>query len=134
MKTYIRSAAVFAAAMLAAVPAVAAEGLRPTPDPEPEVHVVNNHPYRIRVLLVDPDGRHHSLGRLRPSRAAGYDLDRFAIDGRPVILKVVVDEPVWSPAATGEAVRSRALHLRGRTEIRVWVEPDLTETRVEVRN
>ena len=104
------------------------------PDEEPEMRVVNNHEYRVRVILVDKAGRHHSLGVLAPNRAAEYDLDRFAEYGLPLQVKVVVDEPVWSPGATERAVRSGSLYISDHTEVRVWVESDLTETQVEVHN
>lgn len=104
------------------------------PDDDPEVRVVNNHEYRIHVVLVDKAGRHHSLGYIAPDRAAAYDLDAFTEFGIPVQVKVVVDEPVWSPGATETAVRSGALYITDNTEVRVWVESELTETQVEIHN
>ena len=104
------------------------------PDDEPEMRVVNNHEYRVQIVLVDKSGRHHSLGHIAPDRAAEFDLDEYAEFGLPLQVKVVVDEPVWSPGATDQAVRSGSLYLSDKTEVRVWVASELTETQVEVHN
>jgi len=101
---------------------------------DPEVRVVNNHEYRVQIVLVDKSGRHHSLGHIAPDKAAAFDLEEFTDYGLPVQVKVVVDEPVWSPGATGRAVRSGSLYISDHTEVRVWVASDLTETEVEVHS
>ena len=101
---------------------------------DPGVRVVNNHGYRVQVVLVDKSGRHHSLGLIAPDRAREFNLDEFADMGLPLQVKIVVDEPVWSAGATGQAVRSGSLYLSDHTEVRVWVASDLTETEVEVHN
>ena len=93
-----------------------------------EVRVVNNHMYRIRVVLVDAEGRHTSLGRVAPSKAAIFTLDATDLAEGPVQVKVFADEPVWSAGNTGEAVRSRDLFLHSGTAVYVWVESDLTRT------
>ena len=114
--------------------ASAASASTPAPGDEPDMRVVNNHGYRIQVVLVDKVGRHHSLGYIAPDHAEAFDLDAYTEFGLPVQVKVVVDEPVWSPGATGRAVRSGSLYLSDKTEVRVWVASELTETEVEVLN
>jgi hypothetical protein len=99
---------------------------------DPELRVVNNHEYRVQIVLVDKSGRHHTLGHVAPNKAVSYDVEEFTDYGLPVQVKVVVDEPVWSAGATDKAVRSGALYISENTEVRVWVESDLTQTEVEV--
>lgn len=131
----MRHAWAIALALSSMTSAAAAAPVTPSNgDGDPEMRVVNNHDYRVQVVLVDKTGRHHSLGHLAPHRAAEYDLDDFAEFGLPLQVKVVVDEPVWSPGATGKAVRSGSLYVSDDTEIRVWVASDLAETQVEVHN
>jgi hypothetical protein len=98
----------------------------------PQLRVVNNHEYRVQVVLVDKSGRHHTLGHVAPHKAAAYDVEVFADYGLPIQVKVVVDEPAWSPGATDKAVRTGSLYVSDQTEVRVWVESDLTKTEVEV--
>lgn len=95
-----------------------------------EVRVVNNHMYRIRVVLVDAEGRHTSLGRVSPSKAEIFALDRSQLAAGPVQVKVFADEPVWSAGNTGEAIRSQDLFLRSGAAVYVWVERDLTRTQI----
>jgi hypothetical protein len=95
-----------------------------------EVRVVNNHMYRIRVVLVDADGRHIPLGRVAPSKAEIFTLDANEMAAGPVQVKVFADEPVWSAGNTGEAIRSQDLFLRAGTAVHVWVEKDLTRTQI----
>jgi hypothetical protein len=99
---------------------------------ESEVRVVNNHLYRIRVILVDRTGRHHSLGRVAPSKAAIFTIEPDMIGSAPVQMKVFADEPVWSAGNTGEAIRSPNLYLRDGADVYVWVEHDLTRTEFTV--
>ena len=130
-----RHAWALALAFASMTSAASAAPANPTGDDnEPEMRVVNNHEYRVQVVLVDKSGRHHSLGHIAPDRAAEFDLDEFAEFGLPLQVKIVVDEPVWSPGATEKAVRSGSLYISDKTEVRVWVESDLTETQVEVHN
>jgi hypothetical protein len=132
----IRMSHVWAVALAMATTASASHAAPVTdaslPGGDPELRVVNNHDYRVRIVLVDKSGRHHSLGHLAPHRAAEYNVEEFADYGLPVQVKVVVDEPVWSPGATDMAVRSGALYISDDTEVRIWVESDLSETEVEV--
>ena len=133
----IRSRHAWALALAFASMTSAASAAPTTPngdDSEPEMRVVNNHAYRVQVVRVEKSGRHHSLGRIAPNRAAEFDLDEFAEFGLPLQVKIVVDEPVWSPGATGKAIRSGSLYISDKTEVRVWVESELTETQVEVHN
>jgi hypothetical protein len=100
--------------------------------PESEIRVVNNHLYRIRVVLVDAEGRHTSLGRVAPSKAAIFTLDEAPRRSGPVQVKVFADEPVWSAGNTGDAIRSQDLFLHPGTAVYVWVETDLTRTQFSV--
>ena len=97
---------------------------------DPEVRVVNNHPYRIRVVLVDAEGRHTSLGRVAPSRAEVFPVDASMLPQGPVRVKVFADEPVWSPGNTGSAIRSQDLFLHAGGAIYVWVESDLLRSQI----
>ncbi|KPJ83564.1 MAG: hypothetical protein AMS19_04025 [Gemmatimonas sp. SG8_23] len=96
----------------------------------PEIRVVNNHPYQVRVLVIDDQGAYHSLGRLAPKSAQVYRIADVA-DGS-VQVKLVVDEPVWSLGNTEEAVRSRSIFLHEDSAIQVWIEPDLTSSAIEM--
>ena len=98
----------------------------------PEVRVVNNHHYRIRVVLVDEQGTHHSLGRVAPSKAEIFEPSSDLVDGARFQIKVFADEPVWSAGNTGEAIRSQDLEAYGASSVYVWVEPDLTRSQITV--
>ncbi len=104
----------------------------PADDQAPEVRVVNNNASRIRVVLVDAEGRHRSLGRVAPRKAEIFTLDDTAFEA--VRVKIVIDEPVWSAANSGDAIRSRTLWLEEASAIHVWVERELTDSHIEVRS
>lgn len=134
----VRIMRAWAVAMAIALTATGASASVPTDGAtiadDPGVRVVNNHEYRIQVVLVDKAGRHHSLGQIAPDRAREFDLEAYTDAGLPVQVKIVVDEPVWSPGATGRAVRSGSLYISDHTDVRIWVASDLAETEVEVHN
>ena len=100
----------------------------------PEVRVVNNHTERIRVVVVNQEGRHHSLGTVSPKKAGIFGLEGLADEGTPLQVKVIVDAPAWSAGNTGETVRTEGLMLREGSAVQVWVEPTLTSTSVEIYN
>jgi len=96
--------------------------------------VVNNYAYRIRVVLVDADGRHRTLGYVAPRKVEIFELTAADRAGGAVRVKLVVDEPVWSAGNSGEAVRSRSLWLEDGSAVQVWVERDLTDSVIEVQS
>ena len=134
----IRTIHAFAAALAIASTASGVQAATSTDElragNDPGLRVVNNHEYRVQIVLVDKSGRHHVLGHIARDKAAEFDVAEFTDYGLPVQVKVVVDAPVWSPGATGKAVRSGALYTSDHTEVRVWVASDLTDTQVEVHS
>jgi hypothetical protein len=127
-----RAALVASVILLAAAPAGRAQTHGPqasTPEAT-ELRVVNNHGYRVGVVLVDADGKHHTVGRV-----GNGDVRIFALAGRfadrgSFRVKVFTDEPVWSAGSTDEAIRSQDLRPRSGEAVTVWVEPDLTRSRI----
>lgn len=97
---------------------------------DPEIRVVNNHTYRIRVVLVDAEGRHIPLGRVAPSKAEIFPVAPESVAHGPVRVKVFADEPVWSAGNTGDAIRSQDLFLSAGGAIYVWVENDLLRSQI----
>lgn len=97
-----------------------------------EVRVVNNHTYRIRVVVVDARGRHHSLGRVMNTQARIFALDEDLVGAGPLSVKVFADEPVWSAANSDEAIRTQELSLNEGDAVYVWVEADLTRSQIVV--
>jgi hypothetical protein len=131
--TKLSRAALFASViLLAAAPAGRAQthGPQSSAPEATELRVVNNHGYRVGVVLVDAGGKHHTLGRV-----GNGDVRIFALAGRfadrgSFRVKVFTDEPVWSAGSTEEAIRSRDLQPRSGEAVTVWVEPDLTRSRI----
>ena len=99
---------------------------------EPEVRVINNHHYPIRVVLIDRAGRERSLGRVSQKKAAVFALDYGQLGASPVQVKIFPDEPVWSAGNTGKAIRSQNLHLYRGMAVYVWAEPDLASSEISV--
>jgi hypothetical protein len=133
IQSMTRAAATVALALMA-VPATAF-GASTTPDEgSPEIRVVNNNAARVRVVLVDADGRHRTLGYVASRNVEIFALDEDAVDGRSVRVKVVIDEPVWSAASSGDAIRTRTLRLDDGSAVQLWVERELTDSFVELRS
>lgn len=97
-----------------------------------EIRVVNNHTYRIRVVIVDARGHHHSLGRVMNTQARIFALDEDLVGSGPLSVKVFADEPVWSAANSDEAIRTKELHLAEGQAVYVWVEADLLRSQIVV--
>ena len=98
----------------------------------PEVRVVNNHGYRIQLVLVDAEGTHRTLGSVASRQAKVFTLDPALAGNGPVRVKVVLDEPAWSPANADVAVRSGDLQLDADSAVYVWIETDLESTSIEI--
>jgi hypothetical protein len=125
---------VAAALVLVGLPGAAHAATVPADEASPEIRVVNNNAARVRVVLVDADGRHRTLGYVASRKAEIFTVGDQALDGRSVRVKVVVDEPVWSAANSGDAIRTRALWLEDGSAVQLWIERDLTASFVELRS
>ncbi len=100
--------------------------------PSTEIRVVNNHPYRIQVVVVDGEGHHHALGRVPTTKAHIFSVEEDLVGTGPFRVKVFADEPVWSAANTSEAIRSEDLELGLGESVYVWVEADLMRSQIRV--
>lgn len=92
------------------------------------VRVINNHGYPVRVVLVDDEGAHRSLGRVANGSVGTFAIADLANEWFRV--KVFPDEPVWSAANSDEAIRTRDLRLAPGSVLNLWVEPDLSRSEV----
>lgn len=130
----LRVASLAAVLLALAAPASQAQPVadRAVAAADAEVRVINNHTYRIRVVLVDAEGRHTSLGRVGSRKAEIFSLDASTLREGPVQVKVFADEPVWSAGNTGDAIRSQDLFLHAGAAVYVWVESDLARSQITV--
>lgn len=97
-----------------------------------EIRVVNNNASPVRVYVQDANGRLHQLG-LVPSS----DFQVVEVPGRitamgAVQLKLVPSEPVWSLAGQPLGVHTHDLSLKIGDAVNLFVETDLTDSKVEI--
>lgn len=122
-----------AAALLTA--AGAASAMAETPEPARntlEIRVINNHSSVVRVYVEDAAGRMRSLGRVNRADVEVLTLPEDVTDLGAVQIKVFSDEPVWSPRAVEDGVRTMPLNLKAGDVVTFWVETELTDSYLQI--
>ena len=97
-----------------------------------EIRVINNNASPMRVYVQDANGRLHRMGTV-----ASTDFKIVEVPGEitalgAVQLKLVPNEPVWSFAGEPEGVSTRDLKLKIGDAVNLWVETNLTDSKVEI--
>ncbi len=126
------SAPAVAAAEIPAAPDEVAAEIPAAPDEvTTEIYVVNNHLHAVRVYLEDAEGKLHRIGRL-----ARGDLKAFQVPAelaaQQVRVKVFPATPVWASPSDDYGVKTSLLDPSRDRQVRVWLEPDLSQSIVEV--
>jgi hypothetical protein len=96
-----------------------------------DVYVVNNHLTDVRVYAEDANGRLHNLGRVARGRLRSFDLPESVSNG-VFRIKVYPTSPVWSPIEDDDGIKTSPLDSETDSEVRIWLEADLTMSLVEV--
>lgn len=97
-----------------------------------EVRVINNHGSAVRVYVEDAFGRMRSLGWVNRSDAKVLTVPARMTQGGAVQIKVFSDEPVWSPRAVPDGVRTMPLNLKQGDVVNFWVETNLTDSYLQI--
>jgi hypothetical protein len=97
-----------------------------------EIRVINNNASPMRVYVQDAQGKLHRMGSV-----ASADFKIVEVPGEitalgAVQLKLVPNEPVWSFAGEPDGVRTRDLDLQIGDAVNLWVETNLTDSKVEI--
>ena len=131
MRTTFRVAMVLGL-MTMSVTAVQAEELeRPTDEITTQILVMNNYLSDVRIYIEDADGTLHSMGRLPRGRLADFTVPEELTD-RPFRVKIYPAPRPGSRIAAEAGVKTNPLHAPRDQQVRVWLEPDLTDSIVEV--
>lgn len=107
-------------------------------EPDPTVKVMNNHGRQVSVYVVDADNRHHLLGRVDAARSVDLQIPTGLTQGMATVhfkiypvgedvgvgLGVTVSEP--------DGVKTRGLTIRTNQLVVLYLDPDLTRSRVGI--
>lgn len=97
-----------------------------------EVRVVNNHTSAVRVYVQDAFGRMRSLGWVNRSDAKVLTVPASWTELGAVRIEVFPDEPIWSPRAVPDGVRTMPLNLKTGDVVNFWVETELTNSYLQI--
>ena len=129
MKAGIRTALVMSLTLFGAASVEAA--VTTDTDSEETVRVVNNYGEMVRVYAEDADGRLHKLGRVARGTLEEFEVPAEIAD-EAFRIKIYPSQPVWALSLDDFGVKTNPLNLRGDADVTVWVEPELTNTVVEM--
>ena len=133
MKGPYRVALMLGLAVFAATSLRAAEIDHPTDEITNSVHVVNNSLSLVRVYAEDSTGRLHGLGRVARGELREFEIPA-EIAQESFRIKVFPWHPldVWL-LQDESGVKTSPIDLERYSEVIVWLQPDLSQTVVEVR-
>ncbi len=132
MRAGSRKALVLSLAAFGATSLEAAEITRPDDGLGDGVRVVNNYGDMIRVYAQDAEGRLHKLGRVARGALVEFELPEELLQDA-FRIKIHPSQPVWSSNGDDFAVKTNPLNLAGDADVTVWVDPELTNTVVEMQ-
>ena len=117
---------------LMASSAVAAQAQSTRTGDDTQVFVANNSVTPVRVYLQDAAGEQHELGRVDRGGTSMFDVsDETAVEGdfqivvRPCQFRQFSRDPV--------SVRTKTLEVENDETVILWLERDLSRSKVEVR-
>lgn len=131
MKAAYRMALALSLALFGATSVEAAPLTGPDDAMANGIRVVNNYAETVRVYAVDAEGRLHKLGHVARGELTELEVpadvasDAFRI-------KIFPGQPVASSDVDDYAVKTNPLNLSDDADVTVWVEPELTDTVVEM--
>jgi len=97
-----------------------------------EIRVVNNHTSAVRVYVEDAFGRMHWLGWVNQSDAKVLSVPAKMTELGAVQINIFPDEPIWSPRAAPDGVRTMPLNLKAGDVVDFWVETQLTDSYLQI--
>lgn len=131
MKTRILRTALAAALLTVSAGSVQAETTASAPNTA-EIRVINNYTSTVRVYVEDAFGRLRSIGTVDRSEAKILSVPESMTRRGAVLIKVFSDEPVWSPMAVPDGIRTMPLNLRAGDTVNFWVETDLPNSHLQL--
>lgn len=107
-------------------------GVQNADGPGPEIRVINNYTSPVRVYVQDTRGKLHALGTVLHADVEVLTVPESVTTQGDFRVKVFPAEPLWALASYGEGVRTGDLHLGQGEVLNFWVEPDLTQSTIQV--
>lgn len=97
-----------------------------------EIRLINNNASVVRVMVQDAKGRIHQLGRVAPTDFGILEVARAITDLGSFRIAIYPAEPVGSLQGEADGVRTRGLDLTIGDAVNFWVEPNMTDSKVEL--
>lgn len=97
-----------------------------------EIRVVNNYTSVVRVYVQDVFGRLRSIGRVERSDAKVLTVPEGMTDRGAVEIKIYSDEPIWSPLAAPDGIRTMPLNLKAGDVVNFWVETAMADSYLQI--
>lgn len=97
-----------------------------------EVRVINQHTSAVRVYVEDVLGRVRSLGWVNHADARTLTLPTSMTKLGPVQIKVLSDQPVWSPRDIPPVVATMPLELRPGDVVEFRLQGKLTDSYIHI--
>lgn len=131
MKAARSMALILSLAAFGATSLEAAEVTGPNDEINNGVRVVNNYRAMVRVYAEDADGKLHKLGRVSRGDLVEFEIPE-EVTRDSFRIKIYPSQPAWSFVQDDFGVKTNPLNLQGDADVTVWVEPELTNTMVEM--
>ena len=111
----------------------------------PTVRVMNNNHHAVRVYVVDSDNRRHLLGRVGRSQFKNLEIPAGLVRGTGTV-QLKVYPVLWAASVLSElqplhrrngafqstGIKTRVLSVQSDQVIVLYLEPDLTRSRVGI--
>ena len=130
MKGPYRVALILGLAAFAATSLQAAEIDNVTDEITNSVRVVNNYLAHVQDYVEDSEGRLHSLGRVARGELKEFELPE-EVTRESFRIRVVPRPSAWSLQQDDYAVKTNPIDLERYSEVTLWLESDLSQSKVE---
>ena len=130
MKAPYRVALILGLAAFAATSLEAAEIDHVTDESTNSVRVVNNYLVHVQVYVEDSTGRRLSLGRVARGELREFEIPE-EIAQESFRIRVVPRPSAWSLLQDDYAVKTNPLDLEMYSQVTLWLESDLRQSKVE---
>jgi len=97
-----------------------------------DLRVVNNNASKVRVYLVDANGKMYRLGQVAQSDFRIMQIPGDIAAKGDVQIRIFPDEPVWSLRGDAEGIRTQTLELKLGDAVNLFVETNLDDSLVEI--
>ncbi len=131
MKTTLGVALVVGLMTMSATAVAGEEVLVPVDEIAPRVYVMNNYLTDVRIYIEDAEGKLHNMGRLSRGSLTSFAVPEEISRGE-FRVKVYPAALPGSPFAADSGVKTNPLDAGRDYQVRLWLEPDLTASIVEI--